>query len=64
VISSDVEEVLGLAHRIYVIRHGRVAAELTGTDMSEENILTAAFAENGRSPDIQTTANTAKKVNK
>jgi ABC-type sugar transport system ATPase subunit len=45
VISSDVEEVLGLAHRVLVIRHGRITAELTGTAMTEENILTAAFAE-------------------
>jgi len=45
VISSDVEEVLGLAHRILVIRGGRVVAELAGDDMTEANILTAAFAE-------------------
>ena len=45
VISSDVEEVLGLAHRILVIRAGRVVAELTGADMTEEKVLTAAFAD-------------------
>ncbi|HEY4267149.1 MAG TPA: sugar ABC transporter ATP-binding protein [Galbitalea sp.] len=45
VISSDIEEVLGLAHRVLVIRHGRVVAELAGSLMTEENILTAAFAE-------------------
>jgi len=45
VISSDVEEVLGLAHRILVVRAGRIVAELTGEDMTEENILTAAFAQ-------------------
>jgi ABC-type sugar transport system ATPase subunit len=45
VISSDVEEVLGLAHRVLVIRAGRVVAELTGDDMTEENIITAAFAD-------------------
>jgi ABC-type sugar transport system ATPase subunit len=45
VISSDIEEVLGLAHRVLVIRGGRVSAELTGDDMTEENVLTAAFAE-------------------
>ena len=36
---------LGLAHRVLVVRGGRVVAELTGTDMTEENILTAAFAD-------------------
>ena len=45
VISSDGEEVLGLAHRILVIRAGRVVAELTGADMTEEKVLTAAFAD-------------------
>ena len=45
VISSDVDEVLGLAHRVLVIRHGRVVAELTGADMTEENVLVAAFAD-------------------
>ncbi|HWK19554.1 MAG TPA: sugar ABC transporter ATP-binding protein [Microbacteriaceae bacterium] len=45
VISSDVEEVLGLAHRILVIRGGRIVAELTGDEMTEEHILNAAFAQ-------------------
>jgi simple sugar transport system ATP-binding protein/ribose transport system ATP-binding protein len=45
VISSDVEEVLGLAHRILVIRAGRIVAELSGADMTEEKVLTAAFAD-------------------
>jgi rhamnose transport system ATP-binding protein len=42
-ISSDVEEILGLAHRVLVMRGGRVAAELTGDDMTEAAILGAAF---------------------
>jgi simple sugar transport system ATP-binding protein/ribose transport system ATP-binding protein len=45
VISSDVEEVLGLAHRILVVRGGRIVAEFAGDDMTEENVLTAAFAD-------------------
>jgi len=45
VISSDVEEVLGLAHRILVVRGGRIVAELTGDDMTEERVITAAFAD-------------------
>jgi simple sugar transport system ATP-binding protein/ribose transport system ATP-binding protein len=44
-ISSDVEEVLGLAHRVLVMRGGRIVAELTGAEMTEANVLTAAFAE-------------------
>ncbi len=44
-ISSDVEEVLGLAHRILVIRGGRIVGEFEGERMTEENIITAAFAD-------------------
>ena len=44
-ISSDVEEVLGLAHRILVVRGGRIVAELTADRMTEENVLVAAFAD-------------------
>jgi len=45
VISSDVEEVLGLAHRILVVRSGRIVGEFSGEQMTEENIITAAFAD-------------------
>ncbi|MDE3064971.1 MAG: sugar ABC transporter ATP-binding protein, partial [Acidobacteriota bacterium] len=44
VISSELEEVLGLAHRVLVMRHGRISAELTDHDMTEEAVLAAAFA--------------------
>ena len=43
IISSDIEEVLGLAHRVLVMRGGRIAAELSGGDMTEAAILGAAF---------------------
>jgi simple sugar transport system ATP-binding protein/ribose transport system ATP-binding protein len=43
-ISSETEEVLGLAHRVLVMRAGRIAAELTGDAMTESAILAAAFA--------------------
>ncbi len=42
-ISSDVEEILGLAHRVLVMRGGRIAAELAGDDVTEAAILAAAF---------------------
>jgi ribose transport system ATP-binding protein len=44
-ISSEIEELLGLAHRVVVMRAGRVAAELSGDGMTESAILAAAFAE-------------------
>jgi ABC-type sugar transport system ATPase subunit len=48
VISSDIEEVLGLAHRVLVMRGGQVVAELTGDDMTEAAILGAAFGASER----------------
>ena len=47
-ISSDVEEILGLAHRVLVMRGGRVIAELTGDEVSEAAILGAAFGSGER----------------
>lgn len=44
-ISSDVEEVLGLAHRVVVMRSGRVVAELDGATATEQDVLEAAFME-------------------
>jgi simple sugar transport system ATP-binding protein/ribose transport system ATP-binding protein len=44
-ISSELEEVLGLAHRILVMRRGRIVAHLAGEDMNENAILRAAFAD-------------------
>jgi ABC-type sugar transport system ATPase subunit len=43
-ISSEHEEVLGLAHRVLVMRAGRIVAELEGDAMNEESLLRAAFA--------------------
>jgi rhamnose transport system ATP-binding protein len=42
-ISSDAEEILGLAHRVLVMRAGRIAAELRGEAVTEAAILGAAF---------------------
>ena len=42
-ISNEVEEILGLAHRVLVMRSGRLVAELAGPDMTEEAIVGAAF---------------------
>jgi rhamnose transport system ATP-binding protein len=45
VISSELEEVLGLAHRVLVMRKGTIVTELTGERMNEQAVLAAAFAE-------------------
>jgi simple sugar transport system ATP-binding protein/ribose transport system ATP-binding protein len=42
-ISNEVEEILGLAHRVLVMRAGRLVAELEGPEMTEEAIVSAAF---------------------
>jgi simple sugar transport system ATP-binding protein/ribose transport system ATP-binding protein len=47
-ISSDVEEILGLAHRVLVMRGGRVTAELTGDGITEAAILGAAFGSDSK----------------
>jgi ABC-type sugar transport system ATPase subunit len=41
-ISSELEEVLGLAHRVLVMRAGRVVAELDG-DATEQAVMNEAF---------------------
>jgi len=50
-ISSDVEELIGLAHRVLVMRAGKLVAGLAGEQITEEAILSAAFgtAERGAS---------------
>jgi ABC-type sugar transport system ATPase subunit len=46
-ISSEIEEVLGLAHRVLVVRNGRIVAEFGGDEASEERVMRAAFGEIG-----------------
>jgi ABC-type sugar transport system ATPase subunit len=42
-ISSEMEEILGLAHRVVVMRSGRVTVELGPHQLSEQAILEAVF---------------------
>ncbi len=44
-ISSELEEILGLSHRVVVMRRGRTVASLAGAAMTEAAILAAAFSE-------------------
>ncbi|WP_219417987.1 sugar ABC transporter ATP-binding protein [Pseudonocardia nigra] len=41
-VSSELPEVLGLAHRVLVCRGGQVAGELSGAEMNEENVMHVA----------------------
>jgi ribose transport system ATP-binding protein len=42
-ISSDLPEVLHLAHRVYVMRRGAIAGELHGEQINETNVLNLFF---------------------
>jgi ribose transport system ATP-binding protein len=44
-VSSDLPEVLNLSHRLYVMHRSRMAAELTGADISEPAVLSHFFRE-------------------
>jgi ribose transport system ATP-binding protein len=43
-ISSELEEVIGLAHRVLVMRRGRIVAEYSSEDATMDKVLAAAFA--------------------
>lgn len=47
VISSDLPEVMHLSHRMIVLAHGHISAELSGADMTEEQVLKYFFDETG-----------------
>ena len=38
-VSSEMEEVLGMADRAYVMHEGRISGELGKDDLSEESIM-------------------------
>ncbi|KQT05104.1 ABC transporter ATP-binding protein [Rhizobium sp. Leaf391] len=47
VISSEMPELVGLADRVLVMRAGRIVAELSGTEINEENVVYAATVGGG-----------------
>ena len=44
VISSELQEVIGLSHRIIVVKEGHISGELLREDASEESVLKLAMA--------------------
>ena len=42
-ISSELPEILGMCHRVIVIRQGKIQAKFTKSEMNEDKILNAAF---------------------
>jgi ribose transport system ATP-binding protein len=39
VISSELLEIIGLCHRVLVMRSGRIVADLTGNAINEDEIM-------------------------
>ncbi len=44
VISSELKEIMAIADRIYVLSNGKCTAELTGSDIAEDNLVRASYA--------------------
>jgi ribose transport system ATP-binding protein len=42
VVSSELPEIIGLCHRVYVMREGKIVGELVGEQITEENIMQLA----------------------
>jgi rhamnose transport system ATP-binding protein len=49
IVSSEIEEVMGLAHRILVMNQGRLVAEFDGQKANEASVIAAAFGPVGAS---------------
>ena len=41
-VSSELEEILGMADRAYVMHEGRIAGELSRDELSEESVMNLA----------------------
>jgi ribose transport system ATP-binding protein len=52
-ISSDTEEILGMSHRIYAVREGRIVADLRGDEVTEENVVRAFFGSRESSGSVE-----------
>ncbi|MER9919654.1 MULTISPECIES: sugar ABC transporter ATP-binding protein [unclassified Mesorhizobium] len=49
VISSELPELIGVCDRVLIVREGRITGEVTGAEMTEENIMVlASLADHGR----------------
>ena len=43
IVSSEIEEVLGIAHRVLVMRQGRLVGELDGANATDTDVMELAF---------------------
>jgi ribose transport system ATP-binding protein len=61
-ITSEVEELVDVCDRVYVLRHGRIVSELGRAEISKERILSIALTGNGeRTPRTTPTAGEAER---
>ena len=44
VVSSELDEIVGLTHRVLVMREGQIVKELAGSAVTENSVLEAAFS--------------------
>ena len=44
VVSSELDEIVGLPHRVLVMQQGKIVEEIVGDQITEKNVLQAAFA--------------------
>jgi rhamnose transport system ATP-binding protein len=44
IVSSELDEVIGLAHRVLVMREGEIVNELRGDEVTENDVITSAFS--------------------
>jgi ABC-type sugar transport system ATPase subunit len=49
-ISSDFEEIVRVAHRVVVMREGKIVAELSGDEISEDTIIASCYVEDDARP--------------
>jgi ribose transport system ATP-binding protein len=54
VISSELPELVGLADRVLVMRAGRIVAELTGEEITEQSVIYAATSGEGQTAPART----------
>ncbi len=45
VVSSELDEVVGIAHRVLVMSAGKIVKELVGSEITESSVLAASFEE-------------------
>ena len=45
-VSSEIEEIIGMSNRVLVMSRGRLSAQLIGADINKKTIMEAAFKYN------------------